>query len=180
MVKSPRAFDSHTNLAVFEGKHVWTIRNWKAWLGCSESRSKCEAAIYSEKFGIPIVNEDGEEEMTWWQIKAYPKKNDLNNKNMLAFRLISHNTQTPKGSFYFETITNTFLGFHTWISKFKPLPLDGAYHWMTCITHYPHKDLKLKVKLRIVTPCSLKLKKVGKAAKRNSKIAQKFGIQLFQ
>ena len=43
--------DSETSLRVFEGKHTWTIRNWKEWINCSEDSKK--STIYSDVFSVP-------------------------------------------------------------------------------------------------------------------------------
>ncbi len=141
------AVDSLTNVAEFRGSHYWTIRNWRGWVGCSEK----DAVICSEKFSIPIMNDAGEEENTSWMIKAFPKKHVGTGKEMLAFRLVSLNKKTPKGSFHFKTVSRNLLGHETAISKFKPLPLDAAYHWMTCIRYHTSDTLVIKVKLRIVS-----------------------------
>ncbi len=141
------ALDSLTNVSEFRGHHYWTIRNWRGWVGCSEK----DATIYSEKFSIPIINDEGEEDNTQWMVKAFPKKHANTGKDMLAFRLISLNKKTPKGSFHFKTVARNLLGQETTISKFKPLPLDAAYHWMTCIRYHTSETLVIKVKLRIVS-----------------------------
>ncbi len=139
--------DSLTSVAAFTGHHYWTIENWRGWVGCSEKG----AMIYSEKFSIPIVNDDGEEENTLWMIKAFPKKHTSTGKEMLAFRLVSLNKRTPRGSFHFKTVARNFLGQETTVSKFKPLPLDAAYHWMTCIRYHTSETLVMKVKLQVVS-----------------------------
>ena len=141
------AFDSLTNISEFNGCHYWTIRNWKSWVGCSEA----DATIFSDKFCIPITNSEGNEEETFWMIKAFPRKHNATGKDMLAFRLVSLNEKTPKGMFHFKTIGKPLLGCETSVSKFKPLPLDSAYHWMTCIRYHPSEALTIKVKIKIVT-----------------------------
>lgn len=139
--------DSLTNISEFKGHHYWTIRNWRGWVGCSEK----DATIYSDKFTIPIINDEGEHENTQWMIKAFPKKHATSGKDMLAFRLVSLNKKTAKGSFHFKTVAKNLLGGETAVSKFKPLPLDAAYHWMTCIRYHTSDTLTIKVKLRIVS-----------------------------
>ena len=74
------ASDSETSLKVFEGKHTWTIRNWKDWINCSEDSKK--STIYSDVFTIPVCNG----EATRWQILAFAKRNVKTNKDYLAFR----------------------------------------------------------------------------------------------
>ena len=138
--------DSQTVITDFVGKHLWMIKNWKSWVGCSEK----PVIIHSEVFTIPIVDEEGQEKLTHWQIKAFPKRYAQENKDMLAFRLVCLSKHVPKGSFHFETVTPSALGGHTSTNKFKPLPLDAAYHWMTCIRLHPGKDLIMKVKIKIV------------------------------
>ncbi len=138
---------SVTSILEFKGHHYWKIHNWKGWVGCSEK----DATIYSEKFSVPIINDDGKVENTQWMVKAFPKKHSTTGKDMLAFRLVSLNSKTPKGSFYFKTVAKNFLGREHIISKFKPLPLDAAYHWMTCIRYHTSDNLTIKVKLRIVS-----------------------------
>ena len=141
--------DSLTNISEFNGHHYWTIKNWKGWVGCSEA----DATIYSEKFSIPITNSEGMEEETFWMIKAFPKKYNASGKakDMLAFRLVSLNEKTPRGMFHFKTVTKSIFGGETTVSKFKPLPLDAAFHWMTCIRYHTSDTLTIKVKVKIVT-----------------------------
>ena len=59
MQSGPDSFvssDSETSLRVFEGKHTWTIRNWREWINCSEDAKK--STIYSDVFSIPIHDHD--------------------------------------------------------------------------------------------------------------------------
>ena len=126
------AADSLTNISEFKGSHYWTIKNWRGWVGCSEK----DATIFSEKFWIPIVNDAGEHEMTQWMIKAFPKKHANTGKDMLAFRLISLNKKTPKGSFHFKTVAKNFLGKETVVSKFKPLPLVRFFCGLSTYDQY--------------------------------------------
>ena len=95
--------DSTTSLQVFEGKYYWTISDWRSQLNGSLNSE--EATIYSEVFEIPI---DGNK-ITCWQIKAFPKLNTQNGKRYLAFRLISHNAEVPRGTFHFVTYTKNMI-----------------------------------------------------------------------
>jgi len=142
------ACETRTVVREVHGAHTWEIHNWKSWVACSER----DASLYSAKFSVgPVINDKGEEENTSWMIKAFPRKS--NGEDMLAFRLISLNKDTPKGTFQFKTIHRTKLwgrvGEAT-VSKFKPLPLDAASHWVTCIRYHTSETLTMRVKVRIV------------------------------
>ena len=91
-----------------------------------------------------------EDEPTRWQIVAFAKRNGKTNKDYLAFRLISHNRATPRGTFNFETLTKGLLCGRQVSTRFKSLPLDAAYHWSTCVRHHPPKDLTMCVRIRVV------------------------------
>ena len=95
--------DSTTSLQVFEGKYYWTISDWRSQLNGSLNSE--EATIYSEVFEIPI---DGNK-ITCWQIKAFPKLNSQNGQHYLAFRLVSHNAEVPRGTFHFVTYTKNMI-----------------------------------------------------------------------
>ena len=151
--------DSLTEVTSFRGKHLWMIKNWKSWVGCSEK----PVVIQSDIFSIPIVNDEGNQELTTWMIKAFPKRYAQENKDMLAFRLVCLSKHVPKGSFHFETVTPSILGGHSPTNKFKPLPLDAAYHWMTFIRYHPGKDLIMKVKINIVVPNAMRKIQCGVA-----------------
>jgi hypothetical protein len=144
-----KAKGSVTTISEFAGHFYWTIENWKSWIACSEK----DATLSSGKFDVHIVNEKGEPEATTWMIKAFTKKH-ASGKDTLAFRLVSLNSQTPKGTFQFRTVHRTKLwgGFgEATVSKFKPLPLDAANHWMTCIRYHTSNSLTVKVNLKIVS-----------------------------
>ena len=71
-------------------------------------------------------------------------------KDYLAFRLMSHNRITPKGTFHFETLSRGIFCGQQVGTKFKSLPLDAAYHWSTCVRHHPAKDLTMCIKIKVV------------------------------
>ena len=145
---------SLTELTAFDKTHTWTIRNWKTWLGCSERGN--QAALYSDKFYVSVINEDGYEKQIGWQIMAFPKKVN-GSKDMIAFRLVCLDANPPKGSFNFETITPSFFGRQKPYSVFKSLPLDAAHHWSTCVRYHPKSDLTVKVNVKVVTPFQVKM-----------------------
>ena len=132
---------SQTLLQTFEGKHFWTINNWKSYVDCSPAG----ATLYSEVFTVSTVNG----KLTRWQIKAYPKESHHGHQ-YLAFRLICLDEETPLGSFHFVTYTKGWIWGRRAHFRFAPLPLDAAARYSTCIRLHPSHDLTICAKIKIV------------------------------
>ena len=134
--------DSETRLVAFEGRHFWTITNWRSWVNCSSE----DATLYSAELEVSA----GANNTTRWQVKAYPKTNTSNGHQYLAFQLVSLNEETPLGSFHFVTYTEDWMLGRRARLAFAPLPLDSAWHYSTCVRAHPAQDLVMCVKIKIV------------------------------
>ena len=139
---------SETNLKTFKGKHSWSIKGWKNWMSCSENLEK--TTLYSDTFTVPVDYGDQDNIQTKWQIKAFLKHDPQQKKEYLAFRLVSLNEVTPRGTFHFESKCWGILCGVTTHTRFAALPLDAANKWATCIRMHPSEDLIMCVKIKIV------------------------------
>ena len=135
--------DTDTTVTAHEGRHFWTITNWKSWINCSSEN----AELYSQAFEV----KGPAETTTRWQIKAYPKSIATPGQQFLAFRLVSLNDDTLLGSFHFVTYVDDWMLGRRAVVSFAPLPLDAAWHYSTCVRSHPADDLILCVKIKLVS-----------------------------
>jgi len=149
-----------TNIIVSKQAHIWKIKNWAQWIGCSENGST-NAVLCSDKFYIPVVMNTGHglaNIITCWQVAAFPKRlpdNCVGRKDTLAFRLIGHNDSILedliKGTFKFETLEKRLLFGPKTCYEFPTRSLDVASNVNNCIRYHQKKDLTIRVHVNIVT-----------------------------
>ena len=119
---------SNTNQMTFEGRHTWTIQNWRSWINCTSNPERADCKLYSDVFIIPVDTARGPNQPTRWQLMAFPKT--IDKVSYLAFRLICLDQHlVPHGSFYFCTYTTGLIFGKRVHTKFAPLALDTAEHY---------------------------------------------------
>ena len=151
---------STTQIISSKQTHVWTIKNWRQWIGCSENVNR-KAVLSSDRIYVPLVLDDKNRitiTNTCWQIIAFSQRltnNYSGQKDTHAFRLIGHNDGIAndfiRRSFNSETLEKQWLLGPAINYKFPTRSLDMASRLNNCVRYHPTKDIIIRVNVNVVT-----------------------------